>query len=123
MSQLSPSAVKKFDANPMFTVDGNGNILPTTTQTVAPGGSVLIQPDPASASQYSGYVCAWQSGCKCSTIIANLGTENHMKINPTAYTVKSTAPTGNYTIYATTSESGGGGPSAMSGTGDIHIGS
>jgi hypothetical protein len=125
-NQLTPKTPSKFDAtSPIFTVDSNGGVLPTATQTVVRNGSLLIQRDPASASTYSGYVCAWQSGggCKCSTLIANLRGEPHMKIDPSAYTISATAPIGNnYTIYATTSSSGGGGPSPMASVGDIHVG-
>ena len=122
-NQLSVNAAAKFDASPMFTVDSNGGIQPTATQTVVRSGSLLIQSaDPTAPSQYTGYVCAWLSGCKCATIIADLGGFPHMKIRSTQYTISSTAPVGNnYTIYATSGS--GGGPSAMSGTGDIHIGS
>ena len=124
-NQLTPTVPSKLDAGPMFTVDSNGVILPTATQTVVRNGSLLIQAaDPTAASQYSGYVCAWQSGCKCSTLIKDLYGEPHMKIDPRGYTISATAPIGtNYTVYATSSVSGGGGPSAFGSTGDIYVGS
>ncbi|TMQ06384.1 MAG: hypothetical protein E6J90_46570 [Deltaproteobacteria bacterium] len=122
-NQLTQAAVKNVDGNPMFTVDSNGNLQPTGTQTVTRGGSLLIQASSTSASQYTGYVCAWQTGCRCSTLIADLRGESHMKISATPYTISSTAPVdSSYTIYATSSESGGGGPSAMASVGDIRVG-
>ena len=122
-NQLTQKGVKPLDPSPMFTVDSNGNIQPTGTQTVTRGGSLLIQASPTSASPYTGYVCAWQGACRCSSVIADLHGEPHMQISSTPYTISSTAQVGgSYTIYATPSAPGGG-PSPMAGTGDIYIGS
>jgi hypothetical protein len=123
-NQLSPSIVTQFEGSPIFTVDTIGNVKPTTPQSVTPEGNFLIQPaDPTANSQYQGYVCAWRNGaCRCSTVISNLGVEPHMMINDTPYTVKSTAPSGDYTLYTTTSEIGTG-PTPAASVGDVHIGS
>jgi hypothetical protein len=106
-NQLKESDVKKFDANPIFTVSGSGSVLPEAAQSVAQGGSLLIQSaDPAATTQYTGYICVYQSlTCKCSTVISNLETgEHHMKVRSSPYDVKSTAPVGDYTVGATTSD-------------------
>ena len=122
-NQLSKNA-KPFSGNPIFTVDSSGNILPTNTQTVVHGGTILIQAASSSTSPYAGYVCAWQSGqCKCATLVTNLFNEPHMTINSTAYTISSSASEGsNFTLYTTLSEIGSG-PTANGTNGDIHIGS
>jgi hypothetical protein len=123
-NQLRESDVKKFDANPIFTVDGDGNVAPTTAQSVAQGGSLLIQSaNPAATTQYTGYICVYQNlTCKCSTVIGNLDSgENHMKVRSTQYNVKSTAPVGDYTVGATTSDTGVT-PIPMASTGDVRVG-
>ncbi|HMG55623.1 MAG TPA: hypothetical protein VK601_19125 [Kofleriaceae bacterium] len=109
-------------------MDTAGNIEPTVsqgTQKVAPGGTILIHPASlSSTSQYPGYVCAWQDGCKCSAVIADLFGEPHMEISAAAYTVKSDATDGAvYTIYATALEIGGNGPGKNVTNGEIRIGS
>ena len=118
------NAVKNLSTTPIFTVDINGAILPTDAQSVDHGGNLLIQPsDPSATSHWQGYVCAWKdSACRCAALISNLGGEAHMKINNTAYTVTTTAPAGDYTLYGTTSESGGSGPTPFASVGDIHVG-
>lgn len=123
-NQLRESDINKFDANPIFTVDGTGNVAPSTAQSVAQGGSLLISSaDPTAYTQYTGYICVYQSlTCKCSTVISNLDTgENHMKVRSTQYNVKSTAPVGDYTVGATTSDTGVS-PIANATTGNVHIG-
>lgn len=123
-NQLRESDVKKFDANPIFTVNGSGSVLPEAAQSVAQGGSLLIQSaDPAATTQYTGYICVYQSlTCKCSTVISNLDTgENHMKVRSTQYNVKSTAPVGDYTVGATTSDTGVS-PIPAATTGDVRVG-
>jgi hypothetical protein len=123
-NQLRESDVKKFDANPIFTVDASGNVAPTTAQSVVQGGSLLIQSaDPAATQQYTGYICVYQNlTCKCSTVISNLDTgENHMRVRSTQYNVKSTAPVGDYTVGATTSDTLVV-PIPAATTGDVHVG-
>lgn len=124
-NQLANSAFKSFSANPMFTVDPSGNITPTDPQTVLPNGTILIHaasaPSPAPAP-YGGYVCAWRDGqCQCALLVTDLGTEKHMKIRSTPYTVAANAPEGDFTIYATLSEDGSG-PTANATNGDLHVG-
>jgi hypothetical protein len=123
-NQLRESDLTRYDANPIFTVDGSGNVAPTTAQSVAQGGSLLIQSeDPTAYTQYTGYICVYQSlTCKCSTVISNLDTgENHMKVRSTQYNVKSTAPVGDYTVGATTSDTLVV-PIPAATTGTIHVG-
>src|SRR5215831_7822976 len=96
-NQFVQEAVKNFAGDPMFTVASNGNIQPTTQQSVDPGGSVLIQSDPAAQTPYTGYICAWRNGaCRCADIISNLGGEQHMRVTVPvpSYDVKSNATTG-----------------------------
>jgi hypothetical protein len=126
-NQLPQGVVKNLSTNPIFTVDTAGNIQPTKaqgTQTVARGGTILIQPASlSSTSQYPGYVCLWQDGCKCSAVISDLFDEPHMKINASAYTVMSNATIDAvYTVYATLSETGDG-PGTNVSNGEIRIGS
>lgn len=123
-NQLTPSVPSNLSASATLTVDGSGNVTPTTQQTVARGDSIQIEKSASSPSIYAGYVCAWQNGCQCSVIISNLGNESHMKVHqlPTLYGVKATASLGSYTIYATASETDSGGPTQNTTNGDIYIG-
>jgi len=123
-NQQPQDLVKNLSTNPIFTVDTAGNIQPTATQVVARGGTILIQPAVSSGTtQYPGYVCAWQDGCKCSAVISDLFGEPHMQINASAYTVKSSATIDAvYTVYATLSETGSG-PGTNVTNGEIRIGS
>lgn len=122
-NQQSPIVPTNLSASATFDVAGTGDITPTTQQTVDPGQSIQIQRSASATSTYGGYICAWQNGCKCSTIISDLGTEPHMKVHdlPTLYGIKSNAPTGEYTIYATPSENGSG-PLQTENNGDLRVG-
>jgi hypothetical protein len=122
-NQFAPKGIKPFSGDPMFTVDGNGNIQPTSTQEVNRGGTILIQADPASTTPYAGYICAWRDGaCRCAELITDLGGEPHMKIRATPYHVSATTtPNVSYVMYTTTAPQGSG-PSPMESTGDIRVG-
>lgn len=112
--------ITKFSTNPIFTVDGSGNVTPTDVQQAARNGSVLIHNSSSSATHWTGYVCMWDSGCHCQSIINNLNNLPHMKVSEnTAYDIKSNAPLGDYEVYAV---SDSGVPIANATNGTVHIG-
>lgn len=119
-NQLANQLITKISGDPMFTIDSAGKVQPTSPQSVDPGGTVLIQADPASNTPYAGYVCAWRSGCHCADLVTDLGGEPHMKVRSTPFHINASAMTGvDYTIYTGPSSSG---PSPLENNGDLHIG-
>ena len=118
-NQLLPKYVKNLsDDGVLFTVDGSGNITPTTRQTVCQGYTILTQADPACTTQFSGHVCARQNNvCQCSALVAGVSSGNHMAIG-TEYTVNSVPLNSQYELYAVT----GSGPVAGATNGDIYVG-
>ncbi|HEY6176997.1 MAG TPA: hypothetical protein VIX73_21220 [Kofleriaceae bacterium] len=112
--------ITKFSTNPIFTVDGNGNVTPTDLQLAARGGSVMIKNASSSLTHWTGYVCMWDSGCHCQSTVDNLNGLPHMKVNEnTAYNIKSNAPLGDYEVYAV---SDSGVPIANATNGTVRIG-
>lgn len=122
-TQLANSAVKNLSAEATYVIDGDGQILPGTQQSVIAGATIAILADPSSPSQYAGYVCAWRNGaCRCASLVSDLDSgDAHMKIRPAPYHVAANAPEGAYTIY--TPASGPlVGPIANENNGDLHVG-
>jgi hypothetical protein len=117
--QLKTSA-KDLSDGVMFTVDGSGNITPTTQQTVCAGYTILTQACQACTTQFSGKVCAQQSNvCQCSALVAGLSSGQHMAIG-TQYTVNTGVPLNSqFELYAVTG-SGTVVPSVTNG--DIYVG-
>lgn len=118
-NQLSQDVVKNLSGGLLFTVDGSGNIAPTTQQTVARGGTILTQPLSASTAPFTGHVCAQQNDvCKCGTLVSGLASGAHMAIG-TAYTVSASVAVGSdFELYAATDS----GPVPNATNGDIHVG-
>ncbi len=117
-NQLLPNYVKKGSGGVMFTVDGTGNITPTTEQLVNRGEGILTQHDSMSNTTFSGQVCARQgSTCQCSALVG-VSSGSHMAID-TGYTVSSSvAVDSEFEIYAVTDS----GPVAGTTNGTIRIG-
>jgi hypothetical protein len=123
-NQLLPNYLKNWSGGVIFTVDGIGNITPTTQQTVNRGETILIKADPAPTTPFTGQVCARQNDvCQCSTLVENVSAGSHMAIGGNGgngYQVKSSVTVGSdFELYAITS----GGTVAQGTNGDIHIGS
>lgn len=103
----------------LFTVDGYGNITPTTQQTVCAGYTILTEADPASTKKFYGKVCAQQSNvCRCSTLVGGVSSGDHMALG-TEYTVNSGLLNNQYELYAVNG-SGAVIPSVTNG--DVYVG-
>ena len=118
-NQLLPKYVKNWSDGVIFTVDGSGNIDPTTQTTVYRGQTVVTQAATGGNQPFSGHVCARQNNaCQCSSLVDGLSGGSHMAIG-TGYTVKSTVPfSSEFELYAVTDS----GPVPNARTGDIIIG-
>jgi hypothetical protein len=112
--------VKNLSGGVILTVDGGGNITPTTEQTVNRGETILTQQAPGGNSTFTGHICARQDDvCKCSTLVNNVSSGNHMEVGGDDYTVKSSvAIDSEFEIYAITSS----GPVANATNGIIRVG-
>lgn len=118
-NQLLPQYVKNWSGGVMFTVDGSGNITPTTQTTVYRGQTIVTQAATGGTTTFSGHVCAQQNDvCQCSTLVDGLSSGSHMAIG-TGYTVKSSVPLDSeFELYAVTES----GPIASATNGDIQVG-
>jgi hypothetical protein len=118
-NQLLPKHLKHLsDDAVLFTVDGIGNITPTTQQTVCQGYTILTQHDPTCVTVFNGQVCARQNNaCQCSTLVAGVSSGNHMAIG-TEYTINNVPLNSQYELYSVTSS----GPVANVTNGDIYVG-
>lgn len=118
-NQLLPQYVKNWSGGVMFTVDGSGNITPTTQTTVYRGQTIVTQAATGGNTTFNGHVCAQQNDvCQCSTLVDGLSSGSHMAIG-TGYTVKSSvALDSEFELYAVTAS----GPIANATNGDIQVG-
>jgi uncharacterized Zn-binding protein involved in type VI secretion len=119
--QLLPNNGKNGSGGATFSVDGDGNITPTTRhgrQTIHRGNPIVTQAATGNTT-FSGHVCAQHKDvCQCSTLVDGLSGGSHMAIG-TGYTVKSDVPfNSEFELYAVTDS----GPVPNARTGDVVIG-
>ena len=120
-NQQSPKLPSNLSGSVMFSVDPGGNITPTAaqgTQSIQRGDTLVTQAVTVNNSTFSGHICARQSDvCKCSTLVDNVSSGNHMVVG-TGYSIKQSVADGEFEIYAVSGE----GPIPGATNGDIQVG-